>query len=219
MRVRVSIANLAWRIRNLHTSEFATFGILNSDKLKQGKRQYVALGGGAMLTDAGKTVLETAYQASDFELDKDTGFFDARFITDESQVETIFDLFKRPSLELEQDPTLDILHELSVKQFLGHKDTLRKLVRKAVNPTFLQSVRQGVPEVGKDTSGRALADIPTRRLFRIFELWMAGSTFEKFKSSQMVRLLTDDELRTTDGGRTVGRTSDGVPIQNNLFLI
>lgn len=221
MVIRVSIGDLALIAGNMGSGERRVFGILNPKELAKGKRQYMALGGGAMLTQAGKDTLEGMLKATDFEQDKETGFFDARFKVDDEYIENALEFFKKPSPVFEHDPTLDILAELSGKEFPGFEGTILPPadIEEGVKVIFRYSVRQGVSEVGKDTSTRASADIPTRRLFRIFDLEMPPVLFEKFARSPMVRFLTEDELRTTDGGRVMGKTVDGIPIQNNLFLI
>ncbi len=217
-KVRVSIGNLAWFASNT-LEEHHAFAILNPAKLKASKRQYGALGGGAMLTELGKCYLEESFGASNFEFDNHTMFYDARFVIDEDKVEPVFNLFTRiagsPS-ELEHDPTLDILQELTGTESGFNKRILSKKIGSKVKPEFLKVVRQK-PAAGADTSARA-ADIPTLRLFRIYVLQMDAPTFILFEASSIVKFLSDKELTTTNGGSAGGVASDGTPIQNNLFI-
>lgn len=221
-RVRVSIANLAWYVKMLENDVQYPFAILNPKKLKQGERQYMALGGGAMLTERGKEVLEQAFDASDFEQDPDTGFFDARFRVERQHLEAVlkrFELLSGTTNSFEHDPTLDIIAEISGKEFLGYDRILDDDEVKLIKPTFVKVVRQKSPDVGTDTSARASAETRTHRLFRIYELVMPVTLYQrKIWRSPVVRILSDNELETTDGGSRAGKTKDGFVIQNNLFI-
>lgn len=222
-RVRVSIANLAWYVRIKQNDVRYPFAILNPNKLKKGECQYMALGGGAMLTESGKKALEESFDASDFELDKHTGLFDARFQIYEKDLEAMFGLFSNINgimKTYEQDRTLDIMAELSGKEFPGYERILDDDEVKLVKANFVKVVRQKPSEAAVDTSARgASAEVPTRRLFRIYELVMPKELYQrKLLHSPVVKILSDDELKTTDGGCKAGLTSDGLVIQNNLFL-
>lgn len=218
MKVRASFANLAWFARVHGTVIRHPFGILNQKKFKEGQRQYCALGGGAMLTEAGKRLFEEQVDASNFELDPHSGFFDARFQVDESHLNLVFEYFESgPNAIYEQDPTLDIRAELTGAE-PGHESIFTVAELKMIRVVPFGDVRQKPAEVGTDTSARASSLMPTRRLFRIFELVMPNELFEKIQRSPNVRFLSDAELATTDGGSKAGRTSDGFMIQNNLFL-
>lgn len=221
-RVRVSIGNLAWYTRVRGTLKQYQFGILNPEKMLVGSRQYAALGGGAMLTEAGKSMLEDSFGASDFELDPHTGFYDARFRLDERDVEPVFNLFGDllAMKQYEQDPTLDIMAELTGKEFpRWYEHILDDVKADMVQVAHVRNVRQKPSALGTDTSERALGvAMPTRRLFRIYELVMSEDIF-KFRSSRAVRFLTEAELRTTGGGSKAGVTDGGHVIQNNLFWV
>lgn len=221
--VRVSIANLAWYVGVRESDVQYPFAILNPSKLKQGERQYMALGGGAMLNEAGKVLLEEVAGATNFEFDKETGFYDARFQIDEGDVESVFRTFSKVGVcgatPYEQDPTLDIMAELSGKEFPGYPTILAEEEVGLVQPIFVKVMRQKLPTVGADTSSRAKADMPTHRLFRIFELVMPLTLCQqRIFGSPVVRVLKNDELKTTEGGSKAGRTNDGFVMQNNLFL-
>lgn len=214
-KVRVSVANLAWFARVSGSANRHPFGIVNEKKLKRGERQYMALGGGAMLAQAGKELLEAQIGATNFEFDEHTGCFDARFQIDEDRLESVFYHFEHYGI-LELDPTLDILAELTGAE-PGHDGILTAEEANLVQVVQCGLVRQQSSAAGTDTSARASAEMPTRRLFRVFELVMPSRLFEKMQSSPTVRFLSDTELRTTAGGSKAGRTSDGWVIQNNLF--
>lgn len=219
MKIRASIANLAWFARVHGTAIRHPFGILNQKKFREGKRQYCALGGGAMLTEEGKRLLEEQVAASDFELDPHTGFFDARFQIDASHLESVFEHFESGLNAIyEQNPTLDIRAEITGAE-PGHESIFTADEMKMIRVVPFGNIRQKQAEVGTDTSARASVDMPTRRLFRIFELVMPNELFEKLQLSWAVRFFSDEELRTTDGGSQAGRTNDGFLIQNNLFIM
>ena len=219
-RIRVSIANLAWYVTTIENNIRYPFAILNPGKLAKGEHQYMALGGGAMLTTRGKQELEKTFGASDFEFDEKTGFFDARFQIDEQRLEGVFCLFGNPERFAwrEQDRTIDIMNELIGKEH-GHASIMSESERCFIDCAYVKSVQQKPSEFGVDTSTRVTAGISTRRLFRIFELRMPQSLYSrKFVCSPFVRILHNHELATTDGGSKSGHTNDGHVIQNNLFL-
>ena len=136
-------------------------------------------------------------------------------------LESIFALFSNVNgivRNYERDRTIDIMDELTGKEH-GHECIMSPSDRCFIDCVYLKTVRQKSSDFGVDTSTRASADIPTRRLFRIFELRMPQSVYlRSFVLSPFVRILTDDELKTTDGGCKAGRTKDGTIIQNNLFF-
>jgi hypothetical protein len=224
-KVRVSVANLADQmVKRVHLSEShpESFGILNPKKLEQGVRSFQALGGGAMLTPEGKSMLEREYDATDFEFDETTGFYDARFQIDEEHLNTVLAAFSAVGANgaawFEKDPTLDIKMELSGKEFPGYHTILTPEEVQQVQVRFREVKRQKLPAVGADTSGRAKADMPTHRLFRKFDLVMSPESYIRCVSSPVLKLLSAEELATTDGGSKAGRTRDGEVLQNNLIL-
>ncbi len=222
--VRVSVANLAWYVRMKENNVRYPFAILNPDKLAKGERRYMALGGGAMLNEAGKKMLEEVVGASGFEFDTGIGFYDARFRICERDLESAFKTFSsvdtRGATIYEQDPTLDIMAELSGKEFPGYPTIMSAEETELVRLDFVKVVRQKLPAAGADTSARGVAaDVPTHRLFRIFELVMPLALYQgRMMSSPVVKILSNQELATTDGGSKAGVTRDGLIIQNNLFV-
>jgi hypothetical protein len=211
-KVRVSIGNLAWELCPEGGSGIP-FAILNS-----AKRQYAALGGGAMLTEVGKQYLEGRFGATGFEFDKHTGFFDARFVVDESMCEKVFEHFAGiagKSNNHEHNPTLDILAELTGSE-QGHQSILPERMLGLAKLEFLKVVRQKPAASGADTSARAI--MQTRRLFRIYRLYLYDDAAITVCNSKQIKFLTNEELASTNGGSTAGMANDGVPMQNNLFL-
>lgn len=219
--VRVSVANLAWYMRNNATGVQVPIGILNPKKLMKGEKSYQALGGAVMLTDAGKHMCEGSLGATNLEYDNKTGCFDARFEIHADMLGIALSAFVRVMHDngLERNPMLDIMNELSGKEFSEEYGTILPAdLTKDVVGKFLGTVRQQLP-TSADTSARARGDMPTHRLFRIFELSMPEAAFHKVLDSPVVRVLTREELATTNGGACAGHTKDGrAVIQNNLFL-
>lgn len=220
--VRVSIANLAWYARMRGNEAKSSFGVLDPKELGQGVRQYGALSGSAMLKPEGKRLLEDTLDATGFEFDEVTDLYDARFHVDEADLELVLKTFSAvdesgANSYFEIDPTLDIKAELFEKKYPGGASILPAHVAPYVQAHFVKVVRQQLPALGADTSSRA-GDIPTHRIFRIFELEMPSQVFGAFSCSTFVRFFKQVELATTAGGSKAGRTSDGWSIKNNLFV-
>lgn len=208
--VRVSIANLVWTATNTDTGEVRNLAVLNKKALSKGERLWSPLGGGAMLTPAGKKYLEDEYQAHSFELDKDTGYLDARFLASKSYVSKIFLEFNSFWLDFEHDASLDALQEIKELNLFSSSERAQLVF------VYDVSAEQAVAPVGTDTSTRAGA-VPTHRLFRIYTLLMPDVLFEKIFLQKYIRSLTTLEVATTDGGLRKGNTTDGDGIQNNFF--
>jgi hypothetical protein len=194
------------------------FGIKKPDK--EGRPQYGALGGAAMLNERGKKYLEETYGASQFEADSDTGYFDARFVVDEKQLEEVLALFENILLSniYEQSMTLDIAHEL-VSEGPGVEKPILSM-EEVVQCIFVHvgCVRQRSSDASADSLRAKKASIPTRRIFRIFELVMPEGVYGKFVESPSVRFLSPHDVISTKGGSQAGSTLDGTAIiQNNLF--
>jgi hypothetical protein len=203
------------------------FGIPNPGKYAEGVIEYQALGGGAELTDVGKSYLEGEYGASGFEKDKGTGVFDARFRVEEEKLEQVFRFFSgiagQPN-RFEMDPTRDILTELTGKEFPTLGVILEPTTAGLIQIDYVDTVRQRSAEDGIGTSERSqAAGVPTRRLFRRYKLVMPVFLAERMLGRRgtygpIARRFTDDELVTTNGGATKGITSDGKVIRDNLFI-
>ncbi len=170
-----------------------------------------------MLTEEGKKTIERSFGAYDFEQDKGTGFYDARFKTYEKHLEEVFRLFFGDTKGMEKDRTLDIREELTKKEF-GDRPLLSEEDAQQVSFRQMMTVRQA-PATQDDTSARASHDVETRRLFRIFCINMPNcAMYDDFFLSKSVVRLSGPERRTTRHGACAGITKDGLLIQNNLFI-
>ena len=138
---RISIANLAWSTASTDTGEVRSIAILRPKDFDKGKRIWGALGGAAMLTPEGKAWLEKSFQAEQFGKDNDNGFYDMRFVVDEKHVEQIFQMFAKP-VDLEYDPTLDIMHELSENAWDEQVSLMSKAGTVQIDCTYDKTVRQ-----------------------------------------------------------------------------
>ncbi len=208
--VRVSIENLVWTAVNTTTGEIRNLAVLNKKALAKGERMWAPFGGGAMLTVAGENFLRQHFEAHSFELDKDTGYYYARFLVSGSHVQRIFSKFNSFRTDFEHDASLDAVQEIKELGLFSSSQ------RAQLQLVFEKSALQAVATVGTDTSTRAQS-VPTHRLFRIHSLYLPGRLFDKLFLQPYIRSLTDTEIATTEGGLRKGNTLDGDAIQNNFF--
>jgi hypothetical protein len=87
-----------------------------------------------------------------------------------------------------------------------------------ISPRYLGTVRQPVSEPGQGTSARG-TDLPSRRLFNVFEMIVTPAVLEKMRNAPAVTMFTEEEVATTNGGRTKGEAHDGTAIADNIFLV
>lgn len=193
-------------------------------KWETGERSYQALGGAARLTLFGVAHLMCEFGASRFELDTKTGLYDARFVVDEAHVGNVLKFFGDIAGEMnhiaEDNPIGDILEELTGE---GFSSRLGPIVPKErigeVTLVYLDSVRQKIPADGIGTSARAaVGAVPTRRFFRRYMLMLPGDLYFAAVTRGTIRLLSADEVATTEGGSRKGTTCDGVGIADNIFV-
>lgn len=199
-----------WTAANTNTGEVKNLAVLNKKALAKSERLWTPFGGGAMLTESGKGYLERRFNAHAFELDADTGFFDARFLVNASHVQRIFSKFNVFRTDFEHNASLDALQEIEELNLFTSSE------RAQLQLIFEKNALQAVAAVGTDTSTRASA-VPTHRLFRIHTLLMPDRLFEKLFLQSYIRSLTDIDIATTEGGLRKGNTADGDAIQNNFF--
>jgi hypothetical protein len=210
-QVRISIGNLAVRMVEAETSDTAEFGLLNSAAYRKGNHLYAALGGAAELKPLGRQFLRNTFGARDFEGD------DARFTVDDDKIEEVFAFFKKRDLTMiEADPTREIIEELVLEKIPGMGTILSPEDAALIRVQFLTTIEQ--PE-GGTTSARERAEMPTRRLFHLFEISVPVDVSAKLLRHPSVRIFTREELATTNGGRAKGTTHDGFAIADNIGLI
>lgn len=219
-KFRYSIANLCTTVQMGEKAWF--FGIPNHRKLtKDGVWQYQAAGGGAMLTEKGKARLEKSFGATDFEFDDTINLYDARFIAGGEHLDAIFGLFEANSgkpNDFEKDQLEDIMAELCGKEFGEYGSILSAADLADVEFKYVDTVRQPVADDGVGTSERAAnATAPTRRLFRRYRLVLPQKLMSKFSNSKLIDILSKEEVATTHGGKTKGKTNAGKVIADNIF--
>lgn len=216
--IRISVANIAMRLRVFGSDEVRYLGILSPGAYKQGIRRVQALGGGAHLTAAGQADLFVKFGAEDFEADGTR--FDARFLAPNNHLESVLKWFeKRDPNMLEIDPLREIHEELTKEKLSGIPAVLTSQEVHSVNYLGLKTVRQPPPAEGRGTSMRERSGIPTRRLFYVFELRVPEFIFQKMLHSETIHFLSVEEVATTDGGARKGNTKDGVEIADNIFIV
>ena len=215
-KVRISVANLALDLIVKGTEKSYKFGITP-------KKRIQALGGAVWLTELGVRMLQTSVGAENFEFDKASGFADARFLVPESMVEHAFYLFTGnggfPDTRHEKNPFGDMETELSGKEYPNAGHILPSHMLGLVRFQYRTMFRQQPPESGRGTSERERTDVPTRRLFRFWNIRADQMAADIILSSPLVRILSDDELATTKGGACKGVAKDGTEIADNLFLV
>ena len=215
--VRVSLANLVYGVVVDGDVVKGPFGIISPKSFASDKPRVQALGGGAELTSAGVDFLRRIYGADHFEVDKGTGATDARFVLPEIYIDAIFGMFEEPDpSHVEVDPTREIFDELQKTYPCGSILTHGDLAGASVH--FRDYVRQPIPEGGVGTSLREKADMPTRRMFRRFDLHLSYDAFRLMREHPAVVFLTPDDLGSTNGGRRKGVTSTGLEMADNLIL-
>ncbi len=214
-KVRVSVANLVSCIYNIETWECVAVGIVNKKRFENGERFLQAIGGASYMTIEGKKLLETKFKADFLEKGKDS--MDARFIIPAEYFDEVVRLFENYGEDFcETNLVRELREELVVEKIAG-TSVLSLLDLQEVRHSCNGIVQQERAE-GEDTSLRASASsIPTRRLFYIHELSMPDVIFRKITGCTLISILTTEELRTTNMGRTKGVTVDGTPMSNNLF--
>lgn len=211
--VRFSVSNLCWKIYDPSINELYSVGILNPKAYTQGERRVQALGGAALLEEAGRQHLIDRYGAHSFE---ET---DARFRAPRESVEEItrFFLDYETNGELfELDPMRELIEELgSQEKYDKHSPVLsgRELAR--VTPLYAKTLIQPLPQA-EGTSDRGKGQ-ENRRIFRIHTLAAPGDVISRLRNSAVIRFLRDGELDTTNGGRCRGRTDDCEEIADNLW--
>lgn len=215
MRVRVSIANMTPRICVEGDDRFRFFGIMNKGKLKKGVRQINPLGGAALLTTAGNRFLKTTFNA---ELQEGVGNgMDARFFIDDSRLEEVLNLFAKREEELyEIDPNREILDELTTKDLPNQEHPiLSPQEGMLITTKFVKTVRQ-VP--GRNpTSALETKDVPTYRLFNLFDITAPQQIVDRILGSQFIRTISGDQVQLTQKG-VLQETADGCRIGDNFMM-
>lgn len=211
-KVRVSIGNLAVRVRVAETGEVHFFGLLNKKALEKGKRLISALGGAAEVTPYGKEMIQTVYRA-EFQEE-----MDARFVIDESHLEGVLNLFaNRDQLVYEIDASREVREELATKELpILDSPVLSEEEVAQVKVVYAKTVRQQ-SSGGAGTSARE-GEVPTRRIFNLFELVVPAAIFEKIVACPAIKILTAEEIATTCGGASKGQAADGAELGDNLIL-
>lgn len=217
MIVRVSIGNLVpVFVAGSHRVAFP-IGILNSGSYAKGKCLIQPIGGAVELTDAGRQYLVERFGAHEFHK------ADARFLVDDEHLEKVFEFFTARNAEMfEVDPTRELREELSEGEFPKNEylpaiePPLTPEEAGGLTPRFVRTVIQPF----KDEAGTSplAGKEPSRRLFHLFEVEVTTEVMAKLATSLAIRVLTDEEVATVDGGRQKGATKTGDPIADNFIL-
>lgn len=211
VKVRISVGNLAPRFVVAETGEAHFLGILNRKALEKGRRMVGAVGGAAELTSEGKALLESHFGATEFER------LDARFIVDEGDLEAVLGIFEsRDSRIYETDAAREIAEELATKELpIQNSPVLSAEEVAQIEVNYVKTLRQ--KSSGGPGSARESVEVPTRRLFNIFEVVVPATIFEKIKSSPAIYILSEEEIASTEGGSRKGKAADGAELADNLL--
>lgn len=213
--VRISVANLAAYLMNIDTRKIVAIGIMNKKRFEKGEPFLQALGGAATMSPNGMNYARASYKAVFLGEGEDAN--DARFVVPRDHLEAALAWFQAHGMNdvCETDPMREVTHELEQETFDGSS----VLPSGALNGAYAYYHGIFCQEVGdgKGTSERAAKqNVPTRRLFFVHTLCVPSGVFSSVLSSPYVKLLTEEDLDTTQMGRTKGVTKDGIPMADNL---
>lgn len=222
MRVRVSVGLLAPRVVIEETGEQCFIGVLAPSHYAKGKLVIQPLGGAAELTALGVVELSGRVGASEFHRNKESGI-DARFVIDDSRLEEVMNFFEaRDPRFSDIDPGREIVEELTGFELPGNDalpaipPVLTKEMVGHIGISYARTVRQAFSdELGTSTLARA--DTPSRRLFHLFDLTIPQRIFDRLSRWEATRLLSEEEVATTEGGVQKGVSYDGITIADNFF--
>lgn len=210
MQIRVSVANLATRIKLAGTDQYQLFGIINRKALEQGDRVATGLGGGAQVTQIGKKFLEDnfcAYFPDNME---------ARFHIDKQCMEEVLAIFEnRQASVYEIDPTREIIEELSTDELpIQNSPILSSDEVVLIKTRYIKTIIQPLGDTRR--LARDIPGVPTVRVFNIFELIAEKEIFAKIIDSPIIYTFTPKELQDMRSGKEV-RVADGTRMGENIF--
>ena len=236
-KIRVSVSNLVNTCRVNETGEVHYLAMKGKPIKLDGEiyDRYQALGGAAKMTDSGKQEFIDKYNAEfgrpdrSAEEDDDARFFvplpeNAReYVGDnedqkqESKKERdgylhdVLDPFVNPN---EENPLFetDVMRE--VEEELG--DVIEST--KGVSSTYSGIVS---PVEWKTKTSARETGVPSRRLFRLFEIGVSVDQFKEMQESEKIRILSEEDLEairlSVKEGKPTAMTSDGGVIVENIF--
>jgi hypothetical protein len=210
--VRVSVANLISKIICSDGRE-GYLGILYDKALQKGITQYIAVGGGAELFENGMNFLKHYHEADPYSFEGS----DARFKLPGKNVAGALIALGNQRIDsqlIERGVERELFEEFIDEQkdavLTNEEISLCKL-------EYMGSYRQ--PINTKQGGSMNTSGSVTARLFFVYNMLVTPKIFDKIKSHESMRILTAEEVATTEGGSKTGYTSDGAVIGDNLFLI
>lgn len=214
MKVRISIANLATRLRMGENGAKFIFGIVNKTALKkEGIRVACALGGAAHMTEFGKKFLERRYSAEFFDGP------DARFLMPAERQDEVIKMFEQREEWLyksgEEELLREAREELSTREIpeIQTRPILTKIEILLVRATFLKTVTLLKSE---RRLARDVDDVPTIRIFNIFELIVDPGVGAIILKSPIIYTFSEAQLEVMKAGQEV-RAGDRTLMGGNLF--
>ena len=108
--------------------------------------------------------------------------------------------------------------ELVREKIAGFGAILSEAQSASIAFSFTRTVRQKPSETG-GTSAREKEGMLTRRMFHLFDLRISSEIFEEMKRHGSIRVLSPEEVASTNGGANKGKTHDGAAIADNIGLL
>ncbi len=219
-KVRISAAHLAPLVVDSESLIVRYFGFLNKGAFEEKHERLLTPPGGVLLAlPAGEKKLVEEFGAFDWGKRVRDGV-DARFFVKPGREEGALDLIEAGDpLHVEQTGDREFLEELATREILKiqREPVLTKVELDTIQAVRLGTFRQPLPDDGVGTSSQALTDVVSRRIFICWGLIVSPAIRAKLESSDMVELLTEEEVATTKGGRCKGISAKGSKLGDNLF--
>ncbi len=219
---RVAVANIATPCFLIGHPDPFVLSIMNDGARKAGRIEFGAIGGGALITQAGCEELRTIAPTA-FEVHDDGVQLDARMtfqVPSEDQIPQILNAFLRAVLEWARDSDsrkieLDITREF-IEELVDDDPAILSMAQLASIRTRLIGWKYGTIR----QSNRGGLRVLTTPMYLCHEVVFEDEGVlnallrDPFGRVKRVSL---EELATTNGGRCEGRTKDGHVLFTNLF--
>lgn len=219
---RVAVANIAAACRMRDSDEYFPLAIRNDSALKAGRIEFGSIGGGAVITPAGASVIQSLGTAS-FEPHDDGISYDARITLSSADESALADLLDAVIQTVKQWCALKTgqLIELHLRremreEFVDDKPPLISLRELGTIDSRPIGWRLGTPRI----SSRGPGGVTTTPFYVCHELVFNEPRVLARMIGDLdgrVKRITPEELATTKGGTQEGRTRDGHVLFSNVF--
>ena len=227
MMTRISVGTLCLRIVFQDDQPYYPSVLHPGTWNNNGKKLWLALGGGAMLYPETKQYLIDQFDAAEFEGEKRNEPLDARFQVPMSAVDSVLDLFANPKT-IGNMVDINPRHELFEELFEQQYNEMDPILHHSLRASFIAGLEtqpigvlvKPLPQDGIGTSPNARSDTPSRHVFYGHDLVLPGPVLIALMDvgHPAFRCLTADELASTSGGLARGQSGDGGTVADNLGL-